>query len=181
MICGCSSVMANGPHSYTEFTVFTLRESLKNPWTVFIVALISCGSVGSYLIMKRSNRSPTVTQYCFYAAATSWFSVLTTKVFMSLVWTMIMEGSPEQLHYPDFWASAALVAILAPSNVYLMNLALRAGDATIVVPTYDALAMCGQIVLGGFFFQEFEEMSMNQTGGFVFGVVLVVFAVYLIA
>merc|ERR1719482_1623346 len=100
---------------------------------------------------------------------------------MSLLWTMILEGSPDQLKYIDFWAALALVACLAPSNVILMNLALQAGDATLVVPTYDALAMCGQIVLGGFFFQEFEEMSINQTGGFVFGVVVVVAGVYLIS
>eukprot|EP00747_Dinoflagellata_sp_TGD_P129135 gnl/TRDRNA2_/TRDRNA2_174636_c0_seq1.p1 gnl/TRDRNA2_/TRDRNA2_174636_c0~~gnl/TRDRNA2_/TRDRNA2_174636_c0_seq1.p1 ORF type:complete len:396 (-),score=74.23 gnl/TRDRNA2_/TRDRNA2_174636_c0_seq1:74-1261(-) len=181
MICGCTSVMANGPHEYQEFTVHTLRQSLSDPWCVFVIFLISGGSVGSFYYMKSANRSPTVTQYCFYAAATSWFSVLTTKVFMSLIWTMIMEGSPSQLHYPDFWCAAALVGILAPSNVYLMNLALQAGDATIVVPTYDALAMCGQIVLGGFFFQEFEEMTIHQTGGFVFGVVVVVAGVYLIS
>lgn len=181
MICGCCSVMINGPHEYTEFTVHTLRSSMSDPWTIFIILAVFGGSVGSYYYMKSLNRSPTVTQYCFYAAATSWFSVLTTKVFMSLIWTMIMDGSADQLQYPDFWASAVLVAILAPSNVYLMNLALQNGDATLVVPTYDALAMCGQIVLGGFFFQEFEEMSVNQTGGFVFGVVVVVAGVYLIS
>merc|ERR1719310_2112976 len=94
---------------------------------------------------------------------------------------MILEGSTDQLQYVDFWVALALVACLAPSNVILMNKALQAGDATIVVPTYDALAMCGQIVLGGFFFQEFEEMDVHQTGGFVFGVVVVVAGVYLIS
>eukprot|EP00747_Dinoflagellata_sp_TGD_P161827 gnl/TRDRNA2_/TRDRNA2_178772_c0_seq1.p1 gnl/TRDRNA2_/TRDRNA2_178772_c0~~gnl/TRDRNA2_/TRDRNA2_178772_c0_seq1.p1 ORF type:complete len:448 (+),score=107.20 gnl/TRDRNA2_/TRDRNA2_178772_c0_seq1:113-1345(+) len=181
MVCGCSSVMANGPHSFSEFTVFTLRESLKDPWTVFIVLLIAGGSIGSYLFMKRNNREPSVTQYCFYAAATSWFSVLTTKVLMSLIWTMILDGTPDQLQYIDFWVALVLVACLAPSNVILMNLALQAGDATIVVPTYDALAMCGQIVLGGFFFQEFEQMDMHQAGGFVFGVTVVIAGVYLIS
>merc|ERR1719161_738992 len=100
---------------------------------------------------------------------------------MSLLWTMILDSSPEQLKYIDFWIAGILVAILAPSNVILMNWALQAGDATLVVPTYDALAMCGQIVLGGFFFQEFAEMSMDQIGGFVFGVVVVVAGVYLIS
>merc|ERR1719262_903082 len=92
-----------------------------------------------------------------------------------------MEGSPSQMYYADFWLALALVACLAPSNVILMNLALQAGDATIVVPMYDALAMCGQIVLGGFFFQEFDQMDVHQTGGFVFGVVVVVTGVYLIS
>merc|ERR1719311_1451220 len=94
---------------------------------------------------------------------------------------MIIDGSPDQLKYVDFWIALGLVACLAPSNVILMNLALQAGDATMVVPIYDALAMCGQIVLGGFFFQEFEEMDVHQTGGFVFGVVVVVAGVYLIS
>eukprot|EP00747_Dinoflagellata_sp_TGD_P184995 gnl/TRDRNA2_/TRDRNA2_41205_c1_seq1.p1 gnl/TRDRNA2_/TRDRNA2_41205_c1~~gnl/TRDRNA2_/TRDRNA2_41205_c1_seq1.p1 ORF type:complete len:272 (-),score=57.96 gnl/TRDRNA2_/TRDRNA2_41205_c1_seq1:80-796(-) len=173
--------MIHGPQLYKEFTVFTLRESLMNPWTIFIIMLIAGGSVGSYLYMRRNNREPTVLQYCFYAAATSWFSVLTTKVFMSLLWTMILDGSPNQLKYPDFWVALVLMGILAPSNVILMNLALQAGDATLVVPTYDALAMCGQIVLGGFFFQEFQQMDMHRTGGFVFGVVVVIVGVYLIS
>merc|ERR550514_2343145 len=32
MICGCCSVMVNGPHTYTEFTVVQLRQSLGDPW-----------------------------------------------------------------------------------------------------------------------------------------------------
>jgi len=124
MCFGCGLVMINGPHDFSEFTVEKLRSSLADPTTFGMIICIIGGSVGTFLFFKINKYQETVPILCFYAAATSWFSVLSTKVFMSLLTTMFIEGDAYQLMHPDFFCALVLVLLLAPSNVILMNKAL---------------------------------------------------------
>eukprot|EP00746_Dinoflagellata_sp_MGD_P133691 gnl/MRDRNA2_/MRDRNA2_67441_c0_seq1.p1 gnl/MRDRNA2_/MRDRNA2_67441_c0~~gnl/MRDRNA2_/MRDRNA2_67441_c0_seq1.p1 ORF type:complete len:433 (+),score=86.97 gnl/MRDRNA2_/MRDRNA2_67441_c0_seq1:180-1301(+) len=83
------------------------------------------------------------------------------------------------------WQTYAILVsamVLAPTEVHLLNMALKCGDALLVVPMYFALGMLAQLLTGAVFFQEFKDFqSQWQANFFVTGVVLALLCIIMMA
>jgi len=80
--------------------------------------------------------------------------------FTALLFKCIAEVLAATGHAPwwQCWQTYAILAAAvtcAPAEIHMLNLALRAGQAVVVVPAYFALGMLAQLSTGAVFFQEY--------------------------
>merc|ERR550537_808302 len=73
------------------------------------------------------------------------------------------------------------MVVLAVTNLHFLNMALSVGDAVYVVPMYEAMAIFGQTLLGGIFFQEFQELDTYAHINFWFCLSIILLGVVLLA
>lgn len=187
LIGGCVLVVLYGPRGYSQQTVETLTKLFADK--VFLAAF---GASAMFLVLMAvrawsrrhdSSRAALLSsiEYVFVAAVIAWFSVQLSKCTSALLITTVHHGENQLWHW-EFWVLLVGMVTLALTNVHFLNLALRYGDAVVVVPVYEALSMAGQIVLGGvIFFNELADTPLAQQVPFWVGVVLVLVGVVFVA
>lgn len=157
MVCGCVWVVAYGPHTYEVYTVDKLRSESTN--VTFQQATGAILLVLTYIVMEAFYRPRfSAIKNVLIAAIIGWYSVLLAKVTSSLLLTSWVHRENQFLRWEPFVALFAML-ILSAANVHFLNMAMKNGDAILVVPVYESVAIVGQIVIGGMFFQEFQYLT----------------------
>lgn len=157
MVCGCAWVIIYGPHTYEAYTVDKLRLETSN--MLFLRTSCGIGAVLVYFVVEFYLRTRlSAIKHVFIAAIIGWYSVLLAKVTSSLLLTSWVHLDNQFLHWESFLVAGAML-IMSAANVHFLNMAMKSGDAILVVPVYESVAIIGQIVVGGIFFQEFRYLT----------------------
>lgn len=178
MISGCAWVILSGPRIYQVFTVDMLKAEMENVVFQVLSALAVCYLVGCAILWAVSTSSPRLSalQYTIVAAIIGWYSVLTAKISSGLVFSS-WHHTQNQFDRWESWAMLITMIILAVTNLHFLNMALSIGDAVYVVPMYEALAIFGQTLLGGIFFQEFQHLNTHGHINFWLGLTCILVGV----
>jgi len=105
------------------------------------------------------------------SAVCAWYASTLAKVTAVLAVSAVFFGNSLE------WGVLVVLAVfvfLAVLQIHFMNVALRHGDATLVIPLYESLSMIGNIVFGAIFWHEFYGIGVARLIGFIFGVVVIV-------
>lgn len=176
LIFGCTVVIMYGPRKYSEYNVELLHTSMHNHAVIVITA--SCASILLFICVNALSTSKrprmTVGQATLVSAMLGWYSVLTAKCTAGFLWTTLYHRHNQFFTHMEPWVLISLVVGLGITNLHFLNLALEYGEAIFVIPLYEALAVTGQIFIGGIFFNEFNELSPGAHMRFWFGVTCVI-------
>mmetsp|Transcript_28678 Transcript_28678/g.60838 ORF Transcript_28678/g.60838 Transcript_28678/m.60838 type:complete len:356 (+) Transcript_28678:208-1275(+) len=180
IILGVVIVILYGPRAYRPYTVAVFKHSLDN--VLFLstsaVVLLCLSVLGARAYRNWRSTTPclTSTEFTLVAAVIGWYSVLSAKCSVGLLFTSL-HYRQSQFQDASTWIVFCVMAILAVLNVHFMNMAMKYGDAVFVVPLYESLSMLGQVFLGGIFFRELEQLTITGHIYFWFGVVCVVLGI----
>jgi uncharacterized membrane protein len=94
-------------------------------------------------------------RYATAAAVLTWFSTVFAKGIAGIV----LSGSATS---GIVWLAVVVGLVVGLSNVFFINKAFQYTEVTQAVPFYEALALSGQAVVGGVFFQEFHFDSPTR-------------------
>lgn len=178
LLASCCWVITAGPKAYREETVDLIFESCFSRQTACIVLVSGGFLLGLAAVAYRRREVSLATSLsCLELTAVSgtlaWYtSVLSRSLAALLVTSMRNHGSEYQ--HPLFWILLAVFLPCALLQIHFLNLGLRHGDAVVVLPTYMAMSMTGQIVVGGLFFDEFRHMDLASHARFWPGVACVI-------
>lgn len=94
---------------------------------------------------------------CLLISATlAWFSTVMAKALAGLVFTTIFYGEGQLLNPVALLIFFPTVALMV-GNIHFMNLGMMRGVARVVIPTYEALTVTGQVALGSAYYGEFPH------------------------
>jgi len=150
---GVALVILFGPRSYEPYTVELFKQGLDNSpfWCGSAFALLCLAFLGLKAVIRGKDPWLSSPELAALAAVTGWYSVLLSKCSSGLVQTSL-----------TVWVTWVVVisnVMLAMANVHFLNMAMKNGDAVLVLPMYESLALLGQIALGGIFFGEFDDFA----------------------
>jgi len=181
LIIGCLIVVTFGPrpdHLKVQ-KVHTLEMSLFAPCAMVMHLICFCLmtlSVAMSFLMPHLLR---VERYVLMAAICAWYAVFCSKS-MSILAIDSVASHQSQAH-TFFWVLTFCFICCAVGQAHFMNLGLKHGLASAVMPMYEAVSMIGQLFFGGIVFAEFENFeSRRQLAGFVTGVFIVLFGLALL-
>lgn len=160
MILGCTWVILSGPRTYQVSTVELILLQMQNMLFLMLSGLALMYLLGCAGMAALSNKSPRLSalQYTTIASVVGWYSVLSAKITSGLVFTS-WHHNENQFDRWESWAMLVIMIVLAVANLHFLNMALSIGDAVYVTPLHQAIAILGQTVLGGLFFQEFQHLD----------------------
>lgn len=99
---------------------------------------------------------------CTIIAATfAWFSTIMAKALAGLIFSTIYFGDGQLLNPVTMLLLFPTIALMV-ANIHFMNLGMMRGVARLVIPTYEALTVSGQVVLGSAHFGEFPSTPQEQ-------------------
>lgn len=182
LITGCTLVIVYGPKQYREYNIELLKHSLSNVPVQIITfcCLATLIFLGTRAMVTAKRPRITVVQATLISAMLGWYSVLTAKCTAGLLWSTIYYRH-NQFYSPLPWILAGAVVSLGVTNLHFLNIALEYGDAVNVIPLYEALAVTGQIFIGGIFFDEFSQLTTTEHLYFWLGVASVVGGVFAVS
>lgn len=175
LVVGCALVVVHGSR---EHQILTHEKLLQDATGHSFLGLFTGSWLTAFFLTRlisdeRQTRYAVVLKLCFFAALGGWYAVLTSKTISGLMFTSVYHKD-NQIMCPEFWILAPLFLGFAGWNLHFLNMALAKGEALFVVPMYEAMSLLGQVVIGGFFFNEFHGMSMLRLFSFCLGVCFIV-------
>merc|ERR1719161_3212107 len=99
-----------------------------------------------------------------------------SKSTAKVVVASVRLGTP-MYRSPEFWVLCLGFVICAVAQVHFLNMSLKYGEAVHVIPTYEAMSMTGQIIVGGLVFNEFAGLGRQAHMWFWPGVCLVLLGI----
>lgn len=159
-----------GPKRTHEFTEQDFFPRLAQPAFLYVligslvilllagVPLIPWSSVAERDQPRQSKSYPA--RLAAVAAVFSWYAVLCTKAASCMV-AAVLVFNDKKLHvwawnsWP-FWIVIGGSIVCAVAQIHFLNVAMKSGEALVVIPIYQSLQMAGIIVICGVFFQEFQ-------------------------
>lgn len=161
MFCGCALVIWGGPRVCTVLTVPMLVSQSQNMLFLIQCCLALLYLLGCACVAVFSNERPRLSplQYATVAAILGWYSVLCAKITSGLVFSS-WHHQQNQFDQWEIWGILVTMIFLCVSSFHFLNMALSIGDVVYVVPIYEVMCICGQALVGGIFFQEFQHLDM---------------------
>lgn len=176
-VLGCIWVLLAGPKAYHQQTVESLQEEWVSPAFLAVAGLSGLGAAALLARAWAARRKFSLEvlsahQLAALSAVFAWYAVLLSKCSSSLVVTSL-HARRSQLGHWQFWLFPFGTLLFAVAQMHTLNLALKVGSALSVVPVYEALSMTGQVVICGFFFDEFRGFGFGGLAAFWCGVICV--------
>lgn len=181
LITGTLWVIAFGPRHYEPETVENLLAACSDSGAHIAVMVTS-----SFLLYMGATaysnweRTPPLSscQYVLTSATFAWYATILSKSTAALILTSVADSETKQLQSALFWVFSVAFLFCAACQIHFLNLGMKYGDAVIVIPSYMALSMLGQIVVGGLiFFREFKYFTAMDEARFWPGVLFVLLGV----
>lgn len=174
LVFGCVLVAIHGSRQYDMLTVEKIHQSLTG---VVFLGLCACSLLvaiilTSRMFAERQTQKSKMLNYLLLAAQGGWYAVLISKTLSGLTFTSLYHQD-DQMNL-EFWILCLVFLGFAAANIHFLNLALSQGEATFVIPVYEAMAILGQVTLGGFFFDEFHGISRLRLMYYFLGVGIVI-------
>eukprot|EP01084_Bolivina_argentea_P277403 473572_1 len=180
-----------GPKNSKMLPVNALKlRWLDNGFFIFFISLSSCILL-VYIFIKiytrkhngaRIQSSYILISYCLLAAYWGSLSFLFLKSFTELILTAKM-FKPESGYYKNWYAYFTLIGIII-SNIGLekfRQLGLKHFNAFYVVPINQVLLIVMGTILGGIYFQEFQNMAIISGVMFFIAILCTIFGVCVLA
>jgi len=174
IVFGCVTVVLFGPRTdeYQMETVDSLQAGFltRSSMAVHIISLL-IGFLCTVGLSPDSQRWR-VERYIVISAICAWYAALFSKSLSMFVITTVA-AHDSQLKSLGFYAFAFLFVLFALGQIHYLNLGLKYGLATAVLPTYEAVSMVGQLFFGGIMFGEFHYFKSYTEYGFIPGVIVI--------
>lgn len=185
LVTGTLWIIATGPKDYTPETAEKLLISISDPGAHIALACTMmfqlCMAGVAY---SHWEKTPALSafQFVLVSATFAWYATILSKSSASLILTSVADAETKQLQTSLFWIFIATFLCSAASQMHFLNLGMKYGDAVIVIPSYMALSMLGQMVFGGLiFFHEFRNFTTMDQIRFWPGVAFVLIGVAALA
>ena len=167
IILGIILVATSGPGSAesTDFTMDDAPRLLSRPGFVAL-ELTLVAYVFGWLLLTHATAfhqckptRPVVVAWCSAVAASccSALSITALKFAVKGVSEMV-ETKPWKAPRDVWWGCLAALCTVAPSQLYFLNYALSAGNATFAIPIYLATNVALVSLIGGLMFHEFDTL-----------------------
>jgi uncharacterized membrane protein len=183
LVIGCVVVVVFGPRTddYQMETVASLQQAFTTPSSIAVhilcLGLLILSMTSSYLAGQ--IRYYRVERYILMSATCGWYAALFSKSISMVVITSV-SAENMQMKNIGFWFFGGAFVAFALGQIHFMNLGLRDGLASLVLPMYEGTSMIGQLLFGGIIFGEFHTFQGNSVYGFVPGVVVVLVGLLLL-
>jgi len=174
LVIGCVIVVWFGPRTeeYQFETVESLQIAFIAPSSAavhFVCLSLLILSMSTSLLKDHLFR---IERYVLMSATCAWYAALCSKALSMVVITSVVTHH-DQENKLGFWFFTLAFAVFALGQIHFMNLGLRCGLASAVMPMYEAISMVGQLFFGGILFREFRNFQGNDQYGFIPGVVII--------
>jgi hypothetical protein len=174
LVIGCVIVVLYGPrpHKYHKETVAELELAFVTPSSlaIHVVCLgLLLLTMTSMILQQPRYR---VERYIMMSATCAWYAALFSKSLSMVVITSVASHD-KQVQNLGFWVFSVAFTCFAVAQIHFMNLGLKFGLASVVMPMYEAASMIGQLFFGGIMFGEFHTFQDNTEFAFIAGVVIV--------
>lgn len=176
LVVGCIVVVWYGPRDdHYEFeTADTLGQLFIAPESLVVHFVCLGFLLLSFATSLMQDKLWRVERYVLMSATCAWYSALCSKSMSMLVITSVADREHDiQFKHIGFWLFAVCFGIFAVGQVHFMNVGLKYGTASAVMPLYEGVSMLGQLFFGGILFREFHHFRGNDEIGFIVGVVIV--------
>lgn len=187
MICGAVLVIMGTPipdreavSSDIHALFYNFLQPLFLAVTLCIMAILSLGTVCvklrdrlSYEHGEKLRRIAPI----FWALCTAVMSGYTVLMFKCISMSIDDDGLVKVLYKWPFWIIVLTAALLGWAQIYILNLGLQGGEASVVVPSFYSLGMFSQIGTGALFFNELQFTSLPQGMAFCTGVCMSLLAI----
>jgi len=176
LVVGCIVVVWYGPRSdHYEFeTADTLGQLFIAPESLLVHFICLGLLLLSFATSLMQDTLWRVERYVLMSATCAWYSALCSKSMSMLVITSVADRDHDiQFKHIGFWLFAVCFGIFAVGQIHFMNVGLKYGTASAVMPLYEGVSMIGQLFFGGILFREFHHFRDNDEIGFIVGVIIV--------
>jgi len=182
IIFGCTWVVLAGPKNYHQQTVGTIVHAFGTPPFVVILCIsaVSLAAFAARWLMTfdarqllPATRQISPIEFAGISAVFAWYTILLTKAVSTLIATSVNVNQFQLAHW-EVLVFIPIIVMLGVCQMHFLNMGLKDGDATSVVPTYEAASMAGQIIVCGTFFGEFSNFDLWCHVGFWSGVLVVI-------
>lgn len=176
LVVGCIVVVWYGPRSdHYEFeTADTLGQLFIAPESLLVHIICLGFLLLSFATSLMQDTLWRVERYVLMSATCAWYSALCSKSMSMLVITSVADPDHDiQFKHIGFWLFAVCFGIFAVGQIHFMNVGLKYGTASAVMPLYEGVSMLGQLFFGGILFREFHHFRAGDEIGFTVGVTIV--------
>ncbi|KAL1499811.1 hypothetical protein AB1Y20_012496 [Prymnesium parvum] len=165
ILVGVTGVGMFGPHG-NDSTVDALVSGLTQPaFVVFAMTSVLAALSRLWVVRSSARAAPTgVVLSAYSAASCGALSQLMLKLLAMSANTLATGG------LLTVCVALALLGVLAPLHLHLLNLTLASGSVSVAVPLYQCLLISVGTCTGGVFFGEFAHVSSYQLMGYCAGV-----------
>eukprot|EP00747_Dinoflagellata_sp_TGD_P181534 gnl/TRDRNA2_/TRDRNA2_35404_c0_seq1.p1 gnl/TRDRNA2_/TRDRNA2_35404_c0~~gnl/TRDRNA2_/TRDRNA2_35404_c0_seq1.p1 ORF type:complete len:399 (+),score=55.00 gnl/TRDRNA2_/TRDRNA2_35404_c0_seq1:151-1347(+) len=171
-------VVLFGPKAYHKMT----PQYISHRWCQWPIIGLTSLAVSGVLVMvflmrvRRSSGTVHALLYTGTSACFAWYAVLQAKCTAALF--VVSTGN---LADHIFWLLGLGTAACALCQIHLLNMGLKHGRAVLVLPTYESISMVGQVIIGGIFFNEFDNLTVLDHVRFWSGVACILCGVAILA
>jgi len=185
LVIGVCWVITFGPKTYKPETPQLILEACQSFRTIFILAatamLLVSIAISAYQHRNRRPMPLTFMQLTSISAVLGWYASVFSRSMAALILTSATSTESRSSFISNtFLFFLAAFVFCAICQIHFLNLAMQIGDAVVVLPAYMGMSMTGQIVVGGLFFDEFQNMSWSRDFFFMIGVAFVVAALVML-
>eukprot|EP00795_Rhopilema_esculentum_P007921 gene7921-13811_t len=147
-------------------------------WTFLLYLFLELLAFGALVYVQRTREEEEILTHLLQVAILGSFTVISAKAVSSMM-SITFQGSM-QLSHPIFYVMVIVMVVTAIGQVRCLNRAMKAFDATVVVPTNFVLFTISAIISGIVFYREFYGLQFIEIFMFLFGCMLSFLGVYLI-
>jgi len=147
-------------------------------WTFLLYLFLELLGFGALVYLQRHREQEEILTHLLQVAILGSFTVISAKAVSSMI-SITFQGRM-QLTHPIFYVMVVVMVITAIGQVKCLNRAMKAFDATVVVPTNFVLFTISAILSGIVFYREFYGLQFIEIFMFLFGCLLSFVGVYLI-
>jgi len=178
LIVGCMWIVCSGEKDVPIATVASLKTNWFNVEFLVYVAftMIILLTVAFRFALRRSlvcNLGCSSIDFVIIASISGSYAVVCSKS-TSLLALSTAETGENQIMRWEFLVVFAVTFIFGVTQLHCLNLALKMGEAIVVLPTYNATAMITQMLAAGTFFSEFDQFGARSLASFWVGVFIII-------
>jgi drug/metabolite transporter (DMT)-like permease len=180
MLGGCVLVVTTQRSEQQSFRLHQIVSLYAHPAFFVFLAVLGAFLLAALLrIAWRPREPPSSWLAIVVAADCSALVMIFAKCFVHML-RRILVFQEYTAQFASVWTYVIMGALVASVflNVYFVNLALRRGLASDVLPAYYALSALLSIAGGTLFFHEFQHLTLVNAAVFVLGVLLVVLGIF---
>lgn len=175
---GCLWSIFAGPKGITLHTADSLMQAFESR-QMLCLFLLSVAVV-SLPIVAAAISKPLYFHFVLLSACCAWYAELCSRSMAALLLTSF-EASRAEYRTWLFWSFLAVFVAAAVLQIHFLNLSYKEGDAVVIMPTFLALSITGQIVTGSIFFGEMTQLDLAGHIHFWPGVCIVLLGALMLA
>lgn len=185
IIAGVVLSTAFGPRSDNEPSIDAAEAAVRSPACIVSFACVFLFTA-TWVAVRRLKRGPAdgTLVVCLMSSVDASCLAAMSVVFLKIISVAIRiynEGDPSPLRSAALWFAIVGLVFCAPTQLYVLNMALGNGSATLAMPVYLSCIVLLLTVCGGLIFREYEGLPSSRLALLAAGVALTVAGICLLA